>query len=153
MGNLYNYSGSSGKMVYVNSGGTLYSASSSRRYKHDIVPLNIDKINKLYDLDVVTYKYNINHFNSINDPDINKTFIGMIAEDVAEICPTLAIYDSQGRVEMWDEFQFPACLLALVQNNHKDIDSLTEENQKLKNTILSLQGEIAIIKQKLEELA
>ena len=153
MGNLYNYAGSSGKMVYVNSGGTLYSASSSRRYKHDIVPLNIDKINKLYDLDVVTYKYNIDHFNSINDPDINKTFIGMIAEDVAEICPTLAVYDSQGRVEMWDEFQFPACLLALVQNNHKDIDSLTQENQKLKNTILSLQGEIAIIKQKLEELA
>lgn len=152
MGNLYNYAGSSGKMVYVNSGGTLYSASSSRRYKHDIVPLNIDKINKLYDLDVVTYKYNINHFNSINDPDINKTFIGMIAEDVAEICPTLAVYDSQGRVEMWDEFQFPACLLALIQNNHKDIDSLTEENQKLKNIILSLQGEIAIIKQKLEEL-
>ena len=152
MGNLYNYAGSSGKMVYVNSGGTLYSASSSRRYKHDIVPLNIDKINKLYDLDVVTYKYNIDHFNSINDPDINKTFIGMIAEDVAEICPTLAVYDSQGRVEMWDEFQFPACLLALIQNNHKDIDSLTQENQKLKNTILSLQGEIAIIKQKLEEL-
>ena len=153
MGNLYNYSGSSGKMVYVNSGGTLYSASSSRRYKHDIVPLNIDKINKLYDLDVVTYKYNIDHFNSINDPDINKTFIGMIAEDIAEICPTLAVYDSQGRVEMWDEFQFPACLLALIQNNHKNIKSLTEENQKLKNTILSLQGEIAIIKQKLEELA
>lgn len=153
MGNLYNYAGSSGKMVYVNSGGTLYSASSSRRYKHDIVPLNIDKINKFYDLDVVTYKYNIDHFNSINDPDINKTFIGMIAEDVAEICPTLAVYDSQGRVEMWDEFQFPACLLALIQNNHKDIDSLTEENQKLKNIILSLQGEIAIIKQKLEELA
>ena len=152
MGNLYNYSGSSGKMVYVNSGGTLYSASSSRRYKHDIVPLNIDKINKLYDLDVVTYKYNIDHFNSINDPDINKTFIGMIAEDIAEICPTLAVYDSQGRVEMWDEFQFPACLLALIQNNHKNIKSLTEENQKLKNTILSLQGEIAIIKQKLEEL-
>ena len=153
MGNLYNYAGSSGKMVYVNSGGTLYSASSSRRYKHDIVPLNIDKINKLYDLDVVTYKYNIDHFNSINDPDINKTFIGMIAEDIAEICPTLAVYDSQGRVEMWDEFQFPACLLALIQNNHKNIKSLTEENQKLKNTILSLQGEIAIIKQKLEELA
>ena len=152
MGNLYNYAGSSGKMVYVNSGGTLYSASSSRRYKHDIVPLNIDKINKLYDLDVVTYKYNIDHFNSINDPDINKTFIGMIAEDIAEICPTLAVYDSQGRVEMWDEFQFPACLLALIQNNHKNIKSLTEENQKLKNTILSLQGEIAIIKQKLEEL-
>ena len=41
----------------------------------------------------------------------------------------------------------------MTQKAHHRIDSLTEENQKLKNTILSLQGEIAIIKQKLEELA
>lgn len=41
----------------------------------------------------------------------------------------------------------------MTQEAHHRIDSLTEENQKLKNIILSLQGEIAIIKQKLEELA
>lgn len=41
----------------------------------------------------------------------------------------------------------------MTQKAHHRIDSLTQENQKLKNTILSLQGEIAIIKQKLEELA
>lgn len=35
----------------------------------------------------------------------------------------------------------------------KAIQELSQENQKLKNTIFSLQGEIAIIKQKLEELA
>lgn len=40
----------------------------------------------------------------------------------------------------------------MTQEAHHRIDSLTEENQKLKNTIFSLQGEIAIIKQKLEEL-
>ena len=89
----------------------------------------------------------------MSDPDINKNFIGMIAEDIAEICPTLVVYNTQGQVEMWDEFQFPACLLALIQNNHKEISSLISENQKLKDTILSLQGEIAIIKQKLEESA
>ena len=41
----------------------------------------------------------------------------------------------------------------MTQKAHHRIDSLTQENQKLKNTILSLQGEIAIIKQKLEDLA
>ena len=41
----------------------------------------------------------------------------------------------------------------MTQKAHRRIDSLTQENQKLKNTIFSLQGEIAIIKQKLEELA
>lgn len=153
MGNLYNYSSSGGKQVYVRANGTLYSTSSSRRYKHDIEPLDINKINKLYNLDVVTYKYNLDHFDDMSDPDINKNFIGMIAEDIAEICPTLVVYNTQGQVEMWDEFQFPACLLALIQNNHKEISSLISENQKLKDTILSLQGEIAIIKQKLEESA
>lgn len=135
MGNLYNYSSSGGKQVYVRANGTLYSASSSRRYKHDIVPLDINKINKLYDLDVVTYKYNLDHFDDMSDPDINKNFIGMIAEDIAEICPTLVVYNTQGQVEMWDEFQFPACLLALIQNNHKEIESLKKEIETLKQAM------------------
>ena len=47
--------------------------------------------------------------------------------------------------------EFIALNTHMTQKAHHRIDSLTEENQKLKNTILSLQGEIAIIKQKLEE--
>lgn len=49
--------------------------------------------------------------------------------------------------------EFIALNTHMTQKAHRRIDSITEENQKLKNTILSLQGEIAIIKQKLEELA
>lgn len=48
--------------------------------------------------------------------------------------------------------EFIALNTHMTQKAHRRIDSITEENQKLKNTILSLQGEIAIIKQKLEEL-
>lgn len=48
--------------------------------------------------------------------------------------------------------EFIALNTHMTQKAHHRIDSLTEENQKLKNTIFSLQGEIAIIKQKLEEL-
>lgn len=48
--------------------------------------------------------------------------------------------------------EFIALNTYMTQKAHHRIDSLEEENQKLKNTILSLQGEIAIIKQKLEEL-
>lgn len=40
----------------------------------------------------------------------------------------------------------------MTQKAHHRIDSLEEQNQKLKNTILLLQGETLIIKQKLEEL-
>lgn len=49
--------------------------------------------------------------------------------------------------------EFIALNTHMTQKAHHRIDSLSQENQKLKNTILSLQGEIAIIKQKLEELA
>lgn len=49
--------------------------------------------------------------------------------------------------------EFIALNTHMTQKAHHRIDSLSQENQKLKNTILSLQGEIAIIKQKLEEFA
>ena len=49
--------------------------------------------------------------------------------------------------------EFIALNTHMTQKAHHRIDSLSQENQKLKNIILSLQGEIAIIKQKLEELA
>ena len=49
--------------------------------------------------------------------------------------------------------EFIALNTHMTQKAHHRIDSLSQENQKLKNIIFSLQGEIAIIKQKLEELA
>ena len=70
---------------------------------------------------------------------------------------TKAILDKPNFVGRTDEYsmnylEFISLNTHMTQKAHCRIDSLTQENQKLKNTILSLQGEIAIIKQKLEEL-
>jgi len=71
---------------------------------------------------------------------------------------TKSILDKPNFVGRTDEYsmnylEFISLNTHMTQKAHHRIDSLTQENQKLKNTILSLQGEIAIIKQKLEELA
>lgn len=70
---------------------------------------------------------------------------------------TKDILDKPNFVGRTDEYsmnylEFISLNTHMTQKAHHRIDYLTEENQKLKNTILSLQGEIAIIKQKLEEL-
>ena len=71
---------------------------------------------------------------------------------------TKSILDKPNFVGHTDEYsmdymEFISLNTHMTQKAHHRIDSLAEENQKLKNTILSLQGEIAIIKQKLEESA
>lgn len=140
---------------------------SDRNIKDDIkylseYQLNLDKF--FFDLKPVSY-----HLKT--DTDNNEHHYGLIAQDVEEsfIKNHIEDYDSYGILSkiklskpnvvglteqyMLSYEEFIPINIMMTQKAHHRIDSLTQENQKLKNTILSLQGEIAIIKQKLEELA
>lgn len=140
---------------------------SDRNVKDDIkylseYQLNLDKF--FFDLKPVSY-----HLKT--DTDNNEHHYGLIAQDVEEsfIKNHIEDYASYGILSkiklskpnvvglteqyMLSYEEFIPINIMMTQKAHRRIDSLTEENQKLKNTILSLQGEIAIIKQKLEELA
>ena len=140
---------------------------SDRNVKDDIkylseYQLNLDKF--FFDLKPVSY-----HLKT--DTDNNEHHYGLIAQDVEEsfIKNHIEDYASYGILSkiklskpnvvglteqyMLSYEEFIPINIMMTQKAHHRIDSLTEENQKLKNTILSLQGEIAIIKQKLEELA
>ena len=139
---------------------------SDRNVKDDIkylseYQLNLDKF--FFDLKPVSY-----HLKT--DTDNNEHHYGLIAQDVEEsfIKNHIEDYASYGILSkiklskpnvvglteqyMLSYEEFIPINIMMTQKAHHRIDSLTEENQKLKNTILSLQGEIAIIKQKLEEL-
>ena len=121
----------SGSTLMINSSGTIGTSGSSKRYKTDInqnPDLNIDA---LYHLPVCTYKYKDGYFSEPDDEAIGKTFIGFIAEDVAEINPRLVSYNNDGQVEMWDILQMIPCLMALIKNNHKEIQSLKKEIELL----------------------
>lgn len=139
---------------------------SDRNVKDDIkylseYQLNLDKF--FFDLKPVSY-----HLKT--DTDNNEHHYGLIAQDVEEsfIKNHIEDYASYGILSkiklskpnvvglteqyMLSYEEFIPINIMMTQKAHHRIDSLESENQKLKNTILSLQGEIAIIKQKLEEL-
>ena len=160
--------GSSGhrwKYVYASNG---INTGSDEYIKDDIKSINIiSSIDKFYmSLNPIQYKFK----QRPNDDEIPKIHFGFGARETERhlnennfnseeySLVTKAILDKPNFVGRTDEYsmnylEFISLNTYMTQKAHHRIDSLTQENQKLKNTILSLQGEIAIIKQKLEELA
>ena len=132
---------------------------SDGRFKIDKCILSDDFYDMYMSLKPTKYKV-------LHDEDSGIHF-GFVAQEVEESLKTVGLDASNCSIVSCDESQsyeggyvyglsyneFIPFNTYMTQKAHHRIDSLTQENQKLKNTILSLQGEIAIIKQKLEELA
>lgn len=159
--------GSSGhrwKYVYASNG---INTGSDEYIKENIKSITtLSSIDKFYmSLNPIQYKFK----QRPNDDEISKIHFGFGARETERHLKennfesenysivTKSILDKPNFVGRTDEYsmnylEFISLNTHMTQKAHHRIDSLTEENQKLKNTILSLQGEIAIIKQKLEEL-
>ena len=160
--------GSSGhrwKYVYASNG---INTGSDEYIKENIKSItNFPSIDKFYmSLNPIQYKFK----QRPNDDEISKIHFGFGARETERHLKennfesenysivTKSILDKPNFVGRTDEYsmnylEFISLNTHMTQKAHHRIDSLTQDNQKLKNTILSLQGEIAIIKQKLEELA
>ena len=112
-----------------------WSASSSKRYKEDIVPVDLEELDphKLYGVDVVQYKYKEGYL-ADNDPGIDKTFIGFIAEDIEEKYPAAATYRDE-KVESWNERIMIPPLLNLIQEQKSTIDKLEQRVSQLEKII------------------
>lgn len=99
-------------------------ASSSARYKEDIEILKEDEFDpkRLYDLPVKQFRYKDGY---IKDKDYKRPLIpGFIAEDVAEIYPAAVEYKDDNTVESWAERVLLPPMLALIQEQHKEIEEL-----------------------------
>lgn len=160
--------GSSGhrwKYVYASNG---INTGSDEYIKENIKSItNFPSIDKFYmSLNPIRYKFK----QRPGDKEASKIHFGFGARETERhlnennfnseeySLVTKSILDKPNFVGRTDEYsmnylEFISLNTHMTQKAHHRIDSLTQENQKLKNTILSLQGEIAIIKQKLEELA
>ena len=151
------------KRVYA-ADGTI--RTSDKNCKAEIHHITEAYENMYMEIEPVTYRYK----NIYAYDDHDRTHCGVISQQVNEaalnnglssmsfagICKdTLDTPMPNGQTELWSICydEFIGLNIHMTQKAHHRIDSLTEENQKLKDDILSLQGEIAIIKQKLEELA
>lgn len=142
-------------------------SGSDINLKHNIHTFD-KRIEEAY-MDFESVSFNYNYYKAYDDEVDNNTYYGFIAQQIETSLNKHNIssetsglvgyfqYDTPNAKGLTKEYylsylQFISLNTHMTQKAHRRIDSLTEENQKLKNTIFSLQGEIAIIKQKLEEL-
>ena len=122
------------------------SAKSSRRYKHDIADISKEELNpeRLYNLPVRQFIYNLDYIEP-DDQRYGETVCGFIAEEVEKIYPVACEYNANSTPENWDIRYIIPPMLALIQNQHKEIERLNQDN-------ISLKGEVDILKQRLEKM-
>ena len=113
-----------------------YNASSSERYKHDIIDLTNDDLlpEKLYDLKVRQFKYNYAYLDE-NDVRSNEDVPGFIAEELFELYPIAVDLDDYGRPDDWNDRYIIPPMLALIQQQKKEIDTLTEKVSELERRL------------------
>lgn len=110
----------------LNVNGTFYSAGSSLEYKTDITTLDTDT-NKILELRPVTYQYK-DEYKHLGKELKSGTQIGLIAEEVAEVFPELALLkqdeDGETRVRNVDYEKLSILLLSEVQKLRKEVNEL-----------------------------
>lgn len=97
---------------------------SSKRFKHDIKPIeeNLD-IHKLYDIPVIQFVYNSDYLEK-GDQRQEKAVPGFIAEDIQEIYPIACDLEADGKAHDWNERFIIPPMLALIQEQNKRIERL-----------------------------
>ena len=103
--------------VTIDLDGRLGRQGSSRRYKEDIKPME-DASEVLYRLEPVMYRYKKDI-----DP-VQRLDYGLIAEDVAQVDPNLAIRDTNGRVDSVRYLAIQNMLLNEFLKEHKRVAEL-----------------------------
>lgn len=110
--------------VYMNSSGWVARATSSRRYKHDIQDFTVP--DALLDVPFRTWidkgEYERNGANIEGLARIP----GLIAEEVAQACPELVIYDDKGRPDALAGDRIGMAALTLIRRQRDRITRLEE---------------------------
>ena len=119
--------------VFIDSNNNLGTVSSSRRYKHDIKPM--DKASDvILALKPVTFKYN---------SDVKGTpCFGLIAEDVAEVDRDLVVRDKNGEVKTVRYEQINAMLLNEFLKEHKKVEEQQASIGQLKSDMQTMVAQL-----------
>jgi hypothetical protein len=123
--------------VLIDSSGQLGTVSSSRRYKDDIKPMP-DMTAALMKLRPVTFRYK-KPFADGSKP----LQYGLIAEEVAQALPYLAVFNDKGQPETVKYHELPAFLLEAYQRDHKVIAAQAEEIAALRQRVDMLAAQLA----------
>ena len=110
-----------------------YPSGSSRKFKHDIKPVENAELDPehLYDIEVVQFKYNDDYLEE-NDQRYGIDCIGFIAEQVNEVYPIAADRET-GEPRNWEMRYIIPPMLALIQQQKKKIDELESRINELES--------------------
>ena len=122
IGQIFNATSSAGSAVFINSDGKLGTATSSRRLKQEIRPME-EASEVLFALKPVTFRYK-----KEIDPKGTPQF-GLVAEDVEKVDPDLVVRDKEGNPYSVRYDQVNAMLLNEFLKEHK---AFLEEQRKVR---------------------
>ncbi len=155
IGNIYSNNqpvvGTDPDYVTVNSVGRLGRGNiSSRRYKHDIKPM--DKASEgLFALRPASFRYN-------KEYDATQTLaFGLIAEEVAEVYPDLVGRNSEGQPESVRYDQINAMLLNEFLKEHRKVQeqetTIAQLKQEFQSKLADQQKQIKALASSLQEVS
>jgi len=106
----------------------LRTSASSRRWKHDIKPIEDNDLDpkRLFEIPVVQFKYNDGYLRK-EDQRYGKSVPGFIAEDVNEIYPIACDLDKEGKPRDWNMRYIIPPMLSLIQDLNKRVKCLEDK--------------------------
>ena len=134
------------------SDGKLGHSTSSRRYKEDIKPMG-DASELIYKLKPMTFRYKEVDVDPKKGPQPQNLDYGLIAEDVAEIDPKLAIRDGKGQIESLRYMAVYNMMLNEFLKEHKKVEEQQASIADLKSTVALQQKEMQVLTAQLKEQA
>jgi trimeric autotransporter adhesin len=126
VGNIFDQTSSGGTAVFVSSQGKLGTATSSRRFKNDVKPME-NASEALFSLKPVTF-----HYKSDNT---STPQFGLIAEEVAQVNPDLVVRDKNGEIYTVRYDAVNAMLLNEFLKEHKKVEQLDATVASLMATV------------------
>ncbi len=150
IGNIYGIGTQSGITlpVLVSNGGQLGTASSSRRFKKDIEPMDTAS-ESILALKPVTFHYKTDNTNTSQ--------FGLIAEEVAEVNPDLVVHDKNGEIYTVRYDAVNAMLLNEFLKEHKRVQEQQATIAELRSTVsqqqVSFQSKFAEQERQIQALA
>ena len=132
--------------VMIDSNGQLGTVSSSQRYKQDIADMG-EASRVLGALRPVTFRYREAHVDG--DKPIQ---YGLIAEEVAEVFPDLAVFNDEGQPETVKYHLLAPLLLNEVQWQQRRLDESAEQVGKLKEENAEFRKQNRELKKRLQRL-
>ncbi len=116
--------------VVIDSNGQLGTISSSIRFKEDVRDLG-GVSSRIFQLRPVSFRYK---------GQMGNAHYGLIAEEVDQVMPELAVHGKDGQIETVAYHELPPLLLSEVQKQQKAIERLEVDNADLRQQLAEIRA-------------